>query len=166
MTTPVRSTAARFHIRQVDDHALWMQDCRISVLTAAEDTAGRLGVLHIEAPAGHHPPLHVHHDEDEAYFVLAGRLSVRCGDQSAEAGPGAWIYLPRGMAHNLQVLGDQAARFLLVVAPGGFEAFFRDQATPAAAPGLPTPQPPDLELVGRLFARHHVEPVGPPAGTQ
>lgn len=114
-TTPARPRAARFHVSHVDDDGLWMQDCRISVLATAEDTAGQLGVLHVEAPAGHHPPLHVHHDEDEAYFVIAGRLSVRCGEHTAEAGPGAWTFLPRGMAHTLLVLGDEPARFLLVL---------------------------------------------------
>lgn len=161
MSTSLRPGARQLHASHVGDNTgFWMLDCRITVLASAENTADQMGVLHIEAPPGHEPPLHVHRDEDEAYFMLDGRMIVRCGDHELESEPGTYVFLPRGVAHGIRVTGDVPARFLMIVAPGGFEAFFCDQGTPPAGPGLPTdPPPPELELIGRMFARHHVQPV-------
>ena len=56
-------------------------------------------------------------------------------------GPGAFAFLPRGIAHTFRVVGDRPARFLTIAAPGGLEGFFRDAGRPAAGPGLPSGGP-------------------------
>lgn len=150
-------TNRRFAFSQVSTHGgFWVDGCRMRVLATAETTVGQAGVVHIEAPPGHRPPLHVHHDEDEAYFVIAGHLDIQCGDTSYPAGPGAWVFLPRGVAHTFTVPGPFPAIYLLVVLPGGFEDFFADQGTPATD-SQPPPNTPDLDQVVRLAQRHHLE---------
>jgi mannose-6-phosphate isomerase-like protein (cupin superfamily) len=62
-------------------------------------------------------PLHVHHHEDEAWYMLEGRLGFRIGDEEVEAGPGAAVLVPAGEPHAYWNAGDARARYLIVMAP-------------------------------------------------
>lgn len=54
-------------------------------------------------------PLHVHHADDEAWYVLAGRLGFRLGDEELSAGPGQTVLAPRGVAHTFWNAGHEEA---------------------------------------------------------
>lgn len=95
------------------------------LLIGAGQTAGRFTVVHSTAPAGDSVPLHVHHQSDECFYVLAGHYRVMCGSDTFDAGPGSVVYLPRGVPHAYQ-LGDEPGRKLIVAVPAGLEEFFRD----------------------------------------
>lgn len=101
-----------------------MSAFRPSVLLRSEQTDDALGVVHnrVPAPWGG-PPLH-HHDFDETFYVLAGRLTFQLDDVLIEAGAGAVVFAPRGRRHTLANLGDEEARYLLICTPGGFERYF------------------------------------------
>src|SRR3989337_1708410 len=77
------------------------------------------------------PPLHVHSREDEALYVLEGQIRFRQGDDEFVAGPGTWVWGPRGVPHAFKV-ESEAARALVVVTPGGFERMFEEGGVPAA----------------------------------
>ena len=62
-------------------------------------------------------PLHVHHADDEAWYVLEGTLRFRLGDDEVEAGPGTAVLAPRGMPHAYGNAGIEPARYLLVMTP-------------------------------------------------
>jgi mannose-6-phosphate isomerase-like protein (cupin superfamily) len=62
-------------------------------------------------------PLHVHHADDEAWYVLEGTLRFRLGDDEIEAGPGSAVFAPRGMPHAYGNAGTELARYLLVLTP-------------------------------------------------
>lgn len=62
-------------------------------------------------------PLHVHHKDDEAWYVLEGSLRFQLGDQEVEAGPGTAVLAPRGMPHSYGNARDELARYLLVMTP-------------------------------------------------
>src|SRR5205807_1925244 len=71
---------------------------------------------------GHEPPmyispLHVHLEDDEAWYVLEGRLCVRLGDQDYVAGPGGAVLAPRGAPHTYWNPHPDPARYLLVMTP-------------------------------------------------
>ncbi|MCA1841936.1 MAG: cupin domain-containing protein [Actinobacteria bacterium] len=70
-------------------------------------------------------PLHVHANQDELFHIVVGEHEFRCGEQPFRVGPGAFVYLPRGVphAHRRLVLGR--GLFLVITRPGGFEGFFR-----------------------------------------
>jgi mannose-6-phosphate isomerase-like protein (cupin superfamily) len=74
-------------------------------------------------PGGPYP--HVHHGRDEAFHVLAGRYSFLRDREEARLGPGDSIFVPRGTRHGFRTL-DPSSRTLIVVAPAGLEAFFRE----------------------------------------
>jgi quercetin dioxygenase-like cupin family protein len=100
------------------------------VLLRSEESGGQAGIVVNTAPAGWAgPPLH-HHDFDEAFYVLAGRLTFQLGDELRPAGPGALVFAPRGSTHALANHGDTEARYLLVITPGGFERYFEGLAGP------------------------------------
>jgi mannose-6-phosphate isomerase-like protein (cupin superfamily) len=62
-------------------------------------------------------PLHVHHADDEAWYVLEGRLGFRVGDEELVAGAGSAVLVPRGTAHTYWNAGEVEARYLLVLTP-------------------------------------------------
>jgi quercetin dioxygenase-like cupin family protein len=91
------------------------------------DTEGGFALLDYElAPGFAGLPLHVHAAEDEAAYVLEGRLLVQIGDREALVGPGQFVFLPRGIAHTHRNPGRDPVRFLMLLIPVGFEQCFHD----------------------------------------
>lgn len=118
-------------------------------------------LIEVTAPAGDMPPLHVHEDEAEAFYVLAGSLEVWVGDDThLTLGLGDAVRAPAGVPHTYRA-GEDGARFL-VSAGARFEAFVRAMGRPAPERVLPAPGPPDVELLGSLAAAAHITLLGPP----
>jgi mannose-6-phosphate isomerase-like protein (cupin superfamily) len=103
----------------------------IRVKASSEQTGGRFALLEDRSDEMI-VPLHVHQREDEAFYVLEGRLTVRCGDRTFDAGPGSFVFLPRGVPHG-HTVAPEGARKLILLSPGGFEGFFREMAAGFAA---------------------------------
>jgi quercetin dioxygenase-like cupin family protein len=142
---------------------IWFTNAEMTVKASAESTDGHLTLIETHAPVGHGPPLHVHHDEHEAFYVLAGTLEVQCGDERHRAEAGAFAFLPARIPHTFKVI-EGPARFLTLAAPGGLEAFFREAGRPAEGPGLPPAGPVDVGRLAEVGARHNSVIVGPPLG--
>ena len=70
-------------------------------------------VLEMTLPVGSSPPLHVHHSLDDTWYILDGKMVVRCGDDVLVVGAGYWVSMPRGVPHTFRVIGDREARILL-----------------------------------------------------
>lgn len=62
-------------------------------------------------------PLHVHRDEDEAWYVLEGVLLIRVGDEVVEAPAGSAVFGPKGVPHTFSNPAPSPARYLLVMQP-------------------------------------------------
>ena len=71
-------------------------------------------------------PLHRHTREDEYSFVLEGRMGGLLGDDVVEAGPGNLVFKPRNEWHTFWNAGEEPCRILEIIAPAGFEHFFRE----------------------------------------
>ena len=120
-------------------------------------------VLEMTMPVGAAPPLHVHDDLDDTWYILQGRMVVRCGDEELLVGPGFWVSMPRGVPHTFRVVGEQEARILLVHDNPSFRDLIRDLGTPATAPVVPSiPAFPPMDEMVRIAASHDLRPVGPP----
>jgi mannose-6-phosphate isomerase-like protein (cupin superfamily) len=65
-------------------------------------------------------PRHVHHADDESWYVLEGRLKVQVGDKEVEAAQGAAVLVPRGTPHAYWNPGPEPVRYLLVMTPNIF----------------------------------------------
>ena len=61
--------------------------------------------------------LHVHHADDEAWYVLEGTLGFRLGDETVEAGPGAVVLAPAARRTRFWNARPEPARYVLVMTP-------------------------------------------------
>ena len=68
---------------------IWFLNGRMTVKATAETTRGAYGLIESVIPPGFSPPMHVHHRDDESYYVLDGQLTVRCGDETYSATAGS-----------------------------------------------------------------------------
>jgi mannose-6-phosphate isomerase-like protein (cupin superfamily) len=116
---------------------------RYTVKAAAGDTNGSFGLMEAVVPPESGPPMHIHHKEDEAFYIVDGRFEVADGERSLTAGPGSFIWLPRGGPHRFRNVTDRHAKLLLFFLPGGFEQFFLDCGQPATN-GQQAPPPSDF----------------------
>lgn len=92
-------------------------------------TGGQFAVVHHPiAPRALAAPLHYHHREDEYSYVLSGQLGALLGDEVVEAGPGTWVHKPRHQWHTFWNAGDAPCVIIEVIAPSGFEHYFREVA--------------------------------------
>lgn len=60
-------------------------------------------------------PLHLHRNDDEAWYVLEGTLCVRVGNDVVEAKAGSAVFVPRGTPHTYRNPGAGLVRYLLVM---------------------------------------------------
>ncbi|WP_158845616.1 quercetin 2,3-dioxygenase [Saccharothrix deserti] len=103
---------------------------KYTVKAGVASTGGALGLMEAEIPPLSGPPMHSHDNEDEAFYILGGRIEVVADDRAVVAEPGSFIYIPRGAPHRFKNVGDDAARMLLLFLPSGFEEFFLEVGTP------------------------------------
>ena len=96
-------------------------------------------VEHPMSPRALGAPLHRHTREDEYSYVLEGRVGVQLGDQVVVGEPGDLIVKPRGQWHAFWNAGDEPARVLEIISPGGFERYFERASELFAAGGPPDP---------------------------
>jgi mannose-6-phosphate isomerase-like protein (cupin superfamily) len=90
-------------------------------------------VEHPMPPRALAAPLHRHSREDEYSFVLTGRMGALLGDDVVEAGPGDLVFKPRNQWHTFWNAGDEECRILEIIAPAGFEEYFREVSRRGAA---------------------------------
>jgi len=131
------------------------------VKAGAADTGGLLtvsaGVVQPGAPG---PPLHIHEDTDECFYVVEGRLLIQVGEERHELGPGCFAWLPRLVPHAYANVSADPVRLLGIAVPGGIEELFAEQSAYFAQLQGP-PDPAELAAIG---ARHGGRVVGPPIG--
>lgn len=149
--------------KQGEGETFWAFDALITVKATAETTGGRVAVFEAYAARGAGAPLHVHHNEDEWFYVIEGELTLWVGGRVIHAPAGSFVYGPRDIPHTF-VVSSETARYLLVAEPGGFENFMRAMSRPALAPTPPprATEPPDMALIIATAATYGIEILGPP----
>jgi quercetin dioxygenase-like cupin family protein len=141
---------------------LWFLANLARIHASRDETNGSYGIVEITGAPGDMPPLHVHQNDDEAFYVLDGRLRLYVGDTVRDLAAGDFVLAPRGIPHVYEVIGDTPARWL-GFSNGGFEAFVQEVSVDADAPTLPpTVQGPPPEELGAIAARHGIDLLGPP----
>lgn len=162
MESTTGATTKAYVLGAEEGKAVWYVNNRATIKASAADTGGAFSMVDMRIGPGHGPPLHIHHTEDEAFWVLEGHLTIRSGEATFAAGPGSFVYTPRGTPHTFRLEGGTGARLLVLITPGGGEGFFVDAGRPAEGPGLPAPAPPDVAKLASVAAKYHMEFVGPP----
>jgi mannose-6-phosphate isomerase-like protein (cupin superfamily) len=109
----------------------------VTVKAGGAETGGTLFLGETEsAPGFQGPPPHYHERLHDMFYVLEGTLTVRLGDETLEAGPGAFVCVPPGVVHTFSNQGSEPVRFLNFNTPAGWEDYMRDLAA-AFEPGAP-----------------------------
>ncbi len=141
--------------------AWWFLDTLVVEYRCAPDM--ETVVMEMTLPVGSGPPLHVHDDLDDTWYILDGEIVVRCGDDVSIVGPGHWVSMPRGVPHTFRAIGNRDVRLLLVHDNATFRDLIRDVGVPAEARVLPAaPVFPPMDELARILAAHDLRPVGPP----
>ena len=142
----------------------WLGPTLVTIKATGKETGGRYTLLEVLEPDGVEAPLHVHHREDEAFWILEGELTFQVGDETIKASPGSFLYGPRDVPHRYTV-DSGPARMLFLLSPAGFEEFIYATSEPAKERTLPPPPegPPseaEMEQIGALARRYGCEILG------
>jgi mannose-6-phosphate isomerase-like protein (cupin superfamily) len=164
-TEEVDPASRTFAHEPAEGEALWWFGALATIKATAEQTGGRYTLVEILAPEGE-AVLHVHHFEDEGFYILEGELTFYVGEQTIKARPGSFLFGPKDVPHAFRV-DSGPARLLFVLSPAGMEGAIREMGEPARSLSIP-PQPeeePDEAEMARLMAiaaRYGAEILGPP----
>ena len=132
------------HVAQADGHTVWLSGDIYTIKLSAEESGGSLSVIEGSVPPGAGPPVHMHADADEAFYLLGGELMIFAGESEYSARAGDLVFIPRGTYHRFHNTGLHPARQLLLYTPAGAEDFFREAGRPAE-PGMQPPAPDHLD---------------------
>ena len=124
------------------------------IKVSAKDTNGDLTIFEYIGNDKGGPPLHIHHKQDEVFFILEGEYLFQVGDEKHNLKSGDTIFLPRTVPHTFAQLTQKGKMFYLFQPSGKMEDFFRKAGE---VKGAPTP-----EEGAKLFADHDMQVVGPP----
>ncbi len=148
-------------LSEEEGDAVWFAGALMVLKATGEQTDGRFALLDQRTPGDYAVPRHVHEREDEAWYILEGEATFYCGDQTFTAGPGAWVFAPKGIPHAFRV-GPTGARLLTMAWPAGFGDFVRAAGEPAPAVALPEPAALEVERLTELGRQFGIEILGPP----
>lgn len=153
---PIQSLREGDDVHTTHTPELLFLGSRARVLATAEDTAGAFAIVDmLEVPPGSWSPLHVHHREDEGFYVVSGEAAFYLPDRKILLRSGDFFLAPKGVPHTYEA-GPEGARWIVTTSPAGFERFVEETAAL---------ERPDPEHVGAIAARHGIEILGPPGAT-
>ncbi len=147
-----------------DAPAYWFLNTLHVLMASSQATRGAYSLIHLTATPGFGSPYHVHHMEDEAFYVLDGEFTFFCDNQKTVLGPGGFIFLPRGIPHGLRCSSEKDSRLLIHVIPGadvGFVGMMLEMSVPAKERILREPTAPDLERLKRVCEKNKIDILGP-----
>lgn len=141
---------------------VWWKSGRVTVKVAGAETGDAFAQYEVAGPRGDATPTHVHHNEDETFYILEGEYTVLVGDERIDLVAGDFLFAPRDIPHA-HIVRSESARMLVMNSPAGIEQLFVSLGTPVSGAKPPTEAVmPPLPEMARLFAAHGCEILGPP----
>ncbi len=150
-----------YMLADAEGQAYWFAGALMVLKAAGGQTDGRFALLDQWVPGGYAVPWHVHHHEDEAWYILSGEATFFCGDRQFSACAGSWVFLPKDVPHAF-AFGPSGGRLLTFSAPAAFADFVVAAGEPAPERSLPPAGPLDVERLAAIAARFGIEIIGPP----
>src|ERR1700694_5359999 len=148
-----------FALDKEGGNPIWYLQILMTIKASGDKTGGALGLLDFKTPAGQ-TPLHVPHTEDEGWYLLEGKVTCTCADESTSIEPGGFIWLPRDIPHRLRF--ETECHLLQIAIPAGLEVFHKQMGQPAPRIELPPPgQGLATEKYKRLPAGHGLAVIPP-----
>ena len=149
-----RGEGGGFVVKPGEGRTIDLGGFQMSVKAAPESTAGAFSLLEAAEPAGFGPPMHIHHDAAEAFYVLEGEYLIFLGDEEFSCPAGSFVFIPAGEVHGFRV-GATASRKLNIYTPAAMVGYF-DELSAAIAMGNVDP-----EFLSQMALRHSMEVTGP-----
>ncbi|HJQ28354.1 MAG TPA: cupin domain-containing protein [Rubrobacter sp.] len=136
-------------------HDIRLTRTLIDIKVSTLDTGGALSVAEITSLHKGGPARHLHHEQDEWFYIVEGRYVIEVGEERYELGPGDSLLGPRKVAHAWGHVGEGTGRLIAALQPAGeIEAFFEDLAKLGSTP--------EREELQRVFSSNGLELAGPP----
>lgn len=150
-----------FVVSKDQGEARWWFDSLAVVKATAADTGGQMSIVEVTEGPNAQSPLHVHHREDEGFWLLEGDVTFEVGGATIEAHAGDFVFGPREIPHRYTV-GPNGCRMLFLMTPGGFEGLVIDMSRPALTRTLPPPleEEPDWGHIAAVARAHGNELLG------
>jgi mannose-6-phosphate isomerase-like protein (cupin superfamily) len=133
-----------------------LADFEMRVKADASGTGGVVSVLEASEPPGFGPPVHVHDDAAEAFYVLDGEYVMSLDGDEYRCPAGSFVFVPVGVRHGFRV-GDVPSRKLNFYFPAAMVGYFDDLAVALARSDVT-----DHDLA-EIAESHHMRIVGPPS---
>jgi mannose-6-phosphate isomerase-like protein (cupin superfamily) len=127
---------------------------QMSVKATREQTGGAFSLLEADEPASFGPPLHIHHDAAEAFYVLKGEYIIFLDGREVSCPAGSFIFIPVGMPHGFRV-GHAAGRKLIFYAPAAMVGYFDELSDATKKEGV------DPAVLSEIADRYAMEVIGP-----
>lgn len=137
-----------------EGEARWWFGALAEIKATAADTGGQFTLIEITCGGGYEGVRHVHHREDEGFWILEGDVTLDIGGTVIEATAGDYAFGPRDIPHSFTA-GDNGCRMLFILTPGGFEDLVMATSEPAQSRTVPPPpeQMPDMDKLQAVVAR-------------
>jgi quercetin dioxygenase-like cupin family protein len=152
-------------LRPGDGQSVWVVGDLYTVKASGKDTGGAYALIEVMVPPQSGPPPHLHHREDEAFYIVEGEFEVHVDEERLTAGPGSWVQLAKGSVHHFKNIGRAPAKMLILASPAGLDQFFLEAGRKATATspesGAATPE--DKERLFAIAPKYGIEMKPPPS---
>jgi mannose-6-phosphate isomerase-like protein (cupin superfamily) len=111
--------------------SLWVLGELVTYKIPSHQTGGAYSLFEVASLPSTGPPPHIHHREDESFYILEGEYEFLSGRETLRAGAGSLLYIPKGALHAHKNVGEGEGRMLVTQTPGGlYERFFEEIGKP------------------------------------
>jgi quercetin dioxygenase-like cupin family protein len=141
---------------------VWWKSGRMTIKADGAQTGGSLAQIETDDPRGTATPRHIHHNEDETFYVLEGEVSLLVDGRQIDLAAGDYAFAPRETTHAY-IVRSPRARMLTTLTPAGLEEVFVALGAPVDPTDQPPPEPttPPIPELARRFGAYGCEVVGP-----
>lgn len=142
-----------------EGQSVWVfGDCYTIKVTGAE-TQNAFALVECRIYPDSFSPPHLHHAEDEMFYILEGTLILWAGGKTIHAGQGTFVHIPKGTIHTFKNESDSPVRALLMLTPAGFEQYFLAVGIPVSGehPTPPSLDPTMMEMVIEIAPAYQME---------
>jgi quercetin dioxygenase-like cupin family protein len=124
------------------------------IKVSSKDTDGQLTVLEYVGFEKIGPPLHVHLEQDEIFYVAEGEYLFQLDTERMKLAAGDTIFLPRAVPHTWLQLSDKGKLVYFLQPSGQMEEFFKKMNELKG--------PPSEQLIQEIHQAHGMKVLGPP----
>jgi quercetin dioxygenase-like cupin family protein len=143
-----------------DASSLWVFGELVTHKIPSQQTGGAYALFEVATQPGAGPPPHIHHREDEAFYVLEGECEFLVEGGTMRVRAGSLLYYPKGTLHAHRGLGEGVGRMLVTQTPGGlYERFFEEVGRPVEGEAGPPDfeELPDAERIVEVATEYGIE---------